>query len=329
MQLGMIGLGRMGYNMALRLLNGGHQVVVYDIDRNKVDEIEKDGALCSGSIKQMILLLKVPRIVWSMLPAGRITENAIEEAANYLEPGDLIIDGGNSNYRDDLVRAEMLKEKDINYLDAGISGGVWGLKEGYCTMVGGSEKSFKHIEPILKTLAPEEGYLYCGSTGAGHFVKMVHNGIEYAMMESYGEGFEILKASSYGEYLDFEKLSHLWNHGSVIRSWLLELLETAFSKDPNLNSIQGYVEDSGETRWTVKEAIDLGVSVNAIAHSLFKRFQSRQKDLFSNKILAALRNEFGGHATYTKEKEIKTEGAGAGEVHAANPADEWKKKENS
>ncbi len=185
--------------------------------------------------------------------------------------------------------------------DAGVSGGIWGLKVGYCTMVGGEEKDFKHIEPLLKTLAPQDGYLYCGPSGAGHFVKMVHNGIEYAMMEAYGEGFEILKASEYGEHFNFKDISHMWNQGSVIRSWLLELLESAFEKDPDLDKLHGYVEDSGEGRWTVLQAVESGVSATAIAHSLFKRFESRQSDLFSNKVLAALRNEFGGHAVKEKD----------------------------
>lgn len=327
MRLGMIGLGRMGFNMTRRLLKGGHEVIAYDIDRNKVDEIEREGAQSSGSIEQMISQLKPPRIVWSMLPAGRITENTIEEAAKFLKPCDLIIDGSNSKYDEDMIRAKFLKEKEIEYIDAGISGGVWGLKEGYCTMIGGPEKSFKYIEPILRTLAPEDGYLYCGATGAGHFVKMIHNSIELAMMEAYGEGFEIIKASSYSDNIDFEKLAHLWNHGSVIRSWLLELLEIAFSKDPQLGSIKEYVEDSEDVRRTVKEAIDLGISVNGIANSLFKRFQARQTELFSNKILAALKKEFGRHTGFLNGADKKSAHTGTGEEKTANQVEDWKERD--
>ena len=296
MQIGMIGLGRMGMNMVRRLLTGKHEVVAYNRTLDKVRVIEKEGALGSESIDDLIKRLSPPRVVWMMLPAGKPVDEHIELLSGKLASGDILIDGGNSYYKDDLRRAEILRPKGIHYMDAGVSGGIWGLKVGYCTMVGGERGDFEHIEPLLKTLAPKDGYLYCGPTGAGHFVKMVHNGIEYALMEAYGEGFEILKASPYGEHLNFSQVAHLWNQGSVVRSWLLELLEDAFKKDPELASIEGYVEDSGEGRWTVQQAVDSGVSATAIAHALFKRFQSRQPDLFSDKVLAALRNEFGGHA---------------------------------
>ena len=296
MQIGMIGLGRMGMNMARRLLTGDHQVVAYNRTLDKVKIIEKEGAIGSESIDDLIRKLSPPRVVWMMLPAGKPVDEHVELLSGKLSSGDLLIDGGNSYYKDDLRRAEALHPKGIRYMDAGVSGGIWGLKVGYCTMVGGEKKDFEHIEPLLRTLAPKDGYLYCGPVGAGHFVKMVHNGIEYALMEAYGEGFEILKASPYGAHLNFNQVAHLWNQGSVVRSWLLELLEDAFKKDPELASIQGYVEDSGEGRWTVQQAIESGVSATAIAHALFKRFQSRQPDLFSDKVLAALRNEFGGHA---------------------------------
>jgi 6-phosphogluconate dehydrogenase len=296
MQIGMIGLGRMGMNMVRRLLTGKHEVVAYNRTLDKVRVIEKEGALGSESIDDLIKNLSPPRVVWMMLPAGKPVDEHIELLSGKLASGDILIDGGNSYYKDDLRRVEILRPKGIHYMDAGVSGGIWGLKVGYCTMVGGERKDFEHIEPLLKTLAPKDGYLYCGPTGAGHFVKMVHNGVEYAMMEAYGEGFEILKASPYGEHLNFSQVAHLWNQGSVVRSWLLELLEDAFKKDPELASIEGYVEDSGEGRWAVQQAIESGVSATAIAHALFKRFQSRQADVFSDKVLAALRNEFGGHA---------------------------------
>ena len=296
MQVGMIGLGRMGMNMARRLLGEGHEVVVYNRTQEKVKQMQEEGAIGSESLEDMIRKLAQPRVLWIMLPAGTIVDETIKNLSSLASPGDIIVDGGNSNFKDDLRRAEELKPLDIHYLDAGISGGVWGLEIGYCTMIGGDEADYRYIEPLLKTLAPKDGYLYCGPTGSGHFVKMVHNGIEYAMMEAYGEGFDMLKNSPYGEQLDLERVAHLWNQGSVIRSWLLELLESAFGKDSELSSIKGYVEDSGEGRWTVQQAVELGVSAPVIAISLFKRFQSRQEDVFSDKVLAALRNEFGGHA---------------------------------
>lgn len=302
MQVGMIGLGRMGMNMARRLLTENHEVVVWNRTQEKVKQMEKEGAIGSASLEEMVQKLSAPRVLWIMLPAGKIVDDAIETLTPLLSPGDIIVDGGNSKFRDDIRRAEELKKSDIHYVDAGISGGIWGLQIGYCTMIGGDEADFKHIEPLLETLAPKDGYLYCGSTGAGHFVKMVHNGIEYAMMEAYGEGFEMLKASPYGEGLNMQAVAHLWNQGSVIRSWLLELLESAFEKDPDLTAIKGYVEDSGEGRWTVQESVEMGVSAPVIALSLFKRFQSRQADLFSDKVLAALRNEFGGHAVVAKNE---------------------------
>ena len=305
MQIGIIGLGRMGMNMARRLLKGGHEVVAYNRTIEKVEELSKEGAVKSTSLKDFVEKLNKPRIVWLMLPAGEVVDSHIEKLKGLLSRGDIIIDGGNSYYLDDLRRAEDLKPSGIRYMDAGISGGIWGLEVGYCSMIGGDKKDFDYIEPILKTLAPEDGYLYCGPVGAGHFVKMVHNGIEYAMMEAYGEGFELLEASPYGKHLDYSKVAHLWNQGSVIRSWLLELLELAFSKDPKLESIEGYVEDSGEGRWTVLEAVKYGVPATAIAHALFKRFQSRNNNLFSDRVLAALRKEFGGHPVKKKsEKSI-------------------------
>jgi len=323
MQIGIIGLGRMGANMARRLIKGEHEVVVFNRSLDKVEALAKEGAIGAQSLKDFVDKLSAPRIVWMMLPTGNPIDDMLETLTPLLAEEDIIIEGGNSYYKDDLRRAEELKEQEIHYLDAGVSGGIWGLKVGYCTMVGGEKEIFKYIEPLLKTLATEGGYLYCGPSGAGHFVKMIHNGIEYAMMEAYGEGFEILKASPYGKELDLADVSHLWNQGSVVRSWLLELLESAFKKDPDLSEIEGYVEDSGEGRWAVMEAIESGVAATGMAHSLFKRFLSRQKDPFSDKVLAALRNEFGGHAVAKKGEDKRVRGAGAGEVKAAS-ADERK-----
>ncbi len=303
MQVGMIGLGRMGMNMSRRLLKGGHEVVVFNRTLEKSVQMEKEGAIATRSLQELVSKLSHKRVLWIMYPAGELVDETIDTLSNLVSSGDIIVDGGNSFYKDDIRRARKLKTMDIHYVDAGVSGGIWGLEIGYCTMIGGNKEDFEYIEPLLKTLAPEDGYLYCGPTGAGHFVKMVHNGIEYGIMEAYGEGFELLKASPYNEGLDFKKVAHLWNQGSVIRSWLLELLELAFEKDPQLESIKGYVEDSGEGRWTVQQAIELGVSAPAIAISLFKRFQSRQPDLFSDKVLAALRKEFGGHAVKSVDKD--------------------------
>jgi len=240
--------------------------------------------------------LKPPRLTWLMLPAGRPVDEHIKELQGLLSQGDIVMEGGNSYYREDIRHEGELKPFGIHYMDVGVSGGVWGLKIGYCLMVGGDQKIYRHLEPIFKTLAPKDGYLYCGKTGSGHFVKMIHNGIEYGMMAAYGEGFEILKASPYGKDLDFAQVAHLWNQGSVVRSWLLELAEAAFKKDRNLSSISGYVDDSGEGRWTVQQAIDTAVPAPVIASSLFQRFRSRKTDAFSDKVLAALRQEFGGHA---------------------------------
>jgi len=319
MQVAMIGLGRMGMNMARRLLGGGHEVVAYNISPEKIHQAEKEGAVGAFSLEEVVDKLKSPKIVWLMLPIGKPVESTIDKLQGLLSSGDIIIEGGNSFFKDDIRRAQMLKEKNIHYVDAGVSGGIWGLKIGYCTMVGGDKPDFDHIEPLLKTLAPENGYMYCGGTGAGHFVKMVHNGIEYGMMEAYAEGFEILKASPYGKDLSLKDVATLWNQGSVVRSWLLELMESAFEKDPDLSNISGYVEDSGEGRWTVQQAIELGVSATVLAHSVFKRFQSRQQDVFSDKVLAALRNEFGGHMVMKQGESVKQSDAGAGSVTPAQP----------
>ena len=302
MQIAMIGLGRMGMNMARRLMGGGHTVVAYDMSPESTKEIEGEGAEGAYSLQEVVEKLKSPRAVWIMLPAGKPVDDTITTLKGLLSEGDIIIDGGNSYYKDDIRHADDLKAAGISYLDAGVSGGIWGIKIGYCLMVGGPEKSYQRLEPIFKTLAPEEGYLYCGKTGAGHFVKMVHNGIEYAMLQAYGEGFDILEGSQYGPSLDYSELSHLWNQGSVIRSWLLELAEYAFSDDSRLETIKGYVEDSGEGRWTIQQAVETGVPAPAITLSLFQRFRSREEDSFSDKVIAALRKEFGGHRVVSSRK---------------------------
>jgi 6-phosphogluconate dehydrogenase len=298
-QLAMIGLGRMGAGMTERLLQGGHDVVVFDRYASKaVEAVAKAGASPSSSLQDLGQKLKPPRVIWLMIPAGPPIDETIQSLEGSLSPGDVIIDGGNSNYRDSIRRSEMLHSQQIEFLDAGVSGGVWGLKEGFCLMVGGKEAIFKQVEPIFKTLAPPGGYAYVGPSGAGHYSKMVHNGIEYSMMQGYAEGFEILQASPFN--FDLHQLAALWNHGSVVRSWLLELAESALENDPGLEHIRGYVEDTGEGRWTLEEAIEHAVPAPALAMSLFMRFRSRQEDSFAAKVLAALRNEFGGHAVKTE-----------------------------
>ena len=299
MKIGMVGLGRMGMNMARRLLQGGHEVVAYNRTAAKTKELAGEGASAAFSLQELTGQLDGPKVVWLMLPAGKPVDEHIDQLVELLAPGDIIIEGGNSFYKDDIRRAERLAAHGINYVDAGVSGGIWGLKVGYCTMVGGRREDFDHLEPIFKTLAPDNGYMYCGATGAGHFVKMVHNGIEYGMMQAYGEGFALIEASPYQE-IDYSTLSGLWNQGSVIRSWLLELLELAFADDPKLAELHGYVDDSGEGRWTVLQAVETGVSIPVIAGALFRRFESRQPDAFENKVLAALRQQFGGHAVKKK-----------------------------
>jgi 6-phosphogluconate dehydrogenase len=294
MQLGLIGLGKMGANMTERLLLDKHEVVVFDIDPKAVKEVQQFGALPSSSIQEMVKKLSQPRVIWLMVPSGKITQDTIDKTVPYLFNGDVIIDGGNSYYKESKKRADELQKVGISFLDCGTSGGVWGLKEGYCIMVGGEEKVFKHCESIFKTLAPRDGYKYIGASGSGHFVKMIHNGIEYGMMESYAEGFEIMHASDYK--VDLAGLANLWGKGSVVRSWLLELLADALMKNSDLSDIKGYVDDSGEGRWTVAEAIERNIPAPVITDSLYARLRSRQEESFSAKILAALRNEFGGHA---------------------------------
>jgi len=302
MQLGMIGLGRMGANMTTRLLLGEHEVVVYDRNPDAVAAESTEGAVGATSLADMVAKLRAPRAVWIMVPSGKPTDDTIHELLGLLQAGDTIIDGGNSNFHDSQARCKLAKEKGVDFLDAGTSGEVWGLKNGYCLMVGGDTAAVKRVEPIFLTLAPKDGYAHVGASGAGHFSKMVHNGIEYGMLAAYGEGFEILESSEFG--YDLHQLASLWLRGSVVRSWLLELAELALRDDPTLGDIRGYVEDSGEGRWTVQAAIDQNVAAPVITMSLFSRFVSRKEESFSAKMIAALRNQFGGHAVM-RETEAK------------------------
>jgi 6-phosphogluconate dehydrogenase len=298
MELGFIGLGRMGKNMVLRLLDGKHRIVAWDRSPDPVREVEAKGAVPASSPPDLVSKLRdTPRAVWIMVTAGDPTEQVIRDLAPLLKPGDAIVDGGNSYYKDSVRRASWLGERKIDFIDAGTSGGIWGRANGYCLMVGGPEPVLKRLLPIMKTLAPADGYARVGENGAGHFTKMVHNGIEYGLMQSYAEGFEILNASPYK--LDLGAISNLWNHGSVVRSWLLELAASAFQEDPKLDHVKGYVEDSGEGRWTVMESIERAVPAPVLALSLQTRFRSRQSDSFQGKVLAALRHKFGGHPVKT------------------------------
>lgn len=296
MQLAMIGLGKMGGNMTERLLRRGHQVVAFDHGADKMAHYEKIGATPAPNLMKLVEMLETPRVIWIMLPAGDPVDQMIATLRPMLAEGDIIIDGGNSNFHDTIRRAESLATSKIDFINAGTSGGVWGLENGYCLMVGGRDAAVKHCQPIFTSLAPEDGYAHVGPSGAGHYVKMVHNGIEYGLLQAYAEGYEILHASKTFPGLDLQRIGNLWQHGSVVRSWLNELAVRAFANDPSLAAIKGWVADSGEGRWTVQEAIDLDVPAPVITLSLQARFRSRQADSFGAKVIAALRNEFGGHA---------------------------------
>lgn len=295
MKVGIIGLGKMGLNLAFNLIDHNHEVIGHD---SQSVDIENNKLQVKTSIKDLVQELPIPRKVWLMVPAGKITGEVIDELTPYLTEGDMIIDGGNSNYKDTVARAESLLEKGIYFFDCGTSGGTDGARNGACTMIGGDADKFTEIEPIFKDLSVDNGYLYTGKSGSGHFLKMVHNGIEYGMMQSIAEGFDILNKSDF-DY-DYEKVAKVWNHGSVIRSWLIELIENAFSKDAKLDDLRGVMNSSGEGKWTVESALDFQVAAPVIALSLMMRYRSQEDDTFSGKVVAALRNEFGGHETVTK-----------------------------
>jgi len=293
MKIGFVGLGKMGGKMVERLLNNGHEVVVYNLTPKEVDEAVSKGAIRSEGLEDMISKLEGRKVIWLMVPAGMPVEQNIKDLMELLDRNDIIIDGGNSYWRDSVERGNKISQKGIHYIDCGTSGGVWGLQNGYCLMYGGEKDACDYAEPIFKSLAPENGYMRCGESGAGHMVKMVHNGIEYGMMQAYAEGFEIMKKSPYD--VDLEKISRVWMQGSVVRSWLLELIGNALENDENLSDIKPYVSDSGEGRWTVQTAIDFDVPAHVITASLFTRFESRENDSYAYKLLSALRNQFGGH----------------------------------
>ena len=295
MQIGMIGLGRMGGNMALRLIQAGHSVVGYNRNPRNVDAAVKAAIVSVPSVAELVKRLKTPRAIWLMVPHGKPTEESIDALLDVLAPGDIIVDGGNSRYTDSARAAERCAARGVNFLDVGVSGGVWGREIGYCLMIGGPQTAFDYLEPVLAALAPKDGYALVGASGAGHFVKMVHNGIEYGMMEAFGEGFEIMQARK-DFSLDLHQVAEIWRVGSVVRSWLLDLTADALKSDQELSEIAGYVSDSGEGRWTVFESIDLDVPAPVITLSLQQRFVSRQDESYAAKLLAAMRNQFGGHA---------------------------------
>ena len=305
MKIGMVGLGRMGANMTLRIMQHGHQVVALDRNEESVQGVSSEGAKSAGSLQDLVKALEPPRAVWLMLPAGDPTEATVRTLEDVLDSGDTIIDGGNSNFRFAMADADRLSAKGISFIDCGTSGGVWGLKEGYCLMVGGEPDAVKRLEPIFLALAPEGGYAHVGPVGAGHFVKMVHNGIEYGLLQAYAEGFALMhKADEFN--LDLHQIAEVWRYGSVVRSWLLDLTALALANEEEFGKIRGFVEDSGEGRWTIDEAVARGVATPVMAVSLFERFQSREPDSFAAKIIAALRNQFGGHKFFEESAGAET-----------------------
>lgn len=300
MKIGFIGLGRMGGNMVERLLKDGHEIAVYNLTKPEIDEAVSKGAERADSVEELVSKLPEKKVVWLMVPAGIPVDSNLEILSKFLKKDDIIIDGGNSNWKLTQARGEKLAELGIYFIDCGTSGGVWGLENGYSLMTGGNKDAVEYVYPVFKTLAPPGGYTYCGESGAGHFVKMVHNGIEYGMMQSFAEGFEIIEKSPFN--IDVAAVASGWQYGSVVRSWLLELAVLAFKQDPGLEQIKGYVEDSGEGKWTVEAAMELNVPAHVITASLYTRFQSRQDDSFAMKVLASLRNQFGGHAVKKEDK---------------------------
>ncbi|TDB53167.1 phosphogluconate dehydrogenase (NAD(+)-dependent, decarboxylating) [Bacillus sp. CBEL-1] len=298
MKLGLVGLGKMGYNLALNLRDHNHNVVAFDLNKEAVTKMNGEGVEAFDSLEQVIEKLPSPKVVWVMVPAGGATEQTLAQLKGLLNEGDIVIDGGNSNYKESVRRGNDLKEKGIFFFDVGTSGGMEGARNGACTMIGGDKEVFGTIEPLFQDICVENGYLYAGECGSGHYLKMVHNGIEYGMMQAIAEGFEVLEKSQF-DY-DYEKVARVWNNGSVIRSWLMELTENAFSKDPKLDEIRGVMQSSGEGKWTVEEALDLQAPTPVIALSLMMRYRSLEEDTFTGKVVAALRNEFGGHSTVKK-----------------------------
>lgn len=298
MEIAVVGLGKMGYNLALNMKDHDHRVVVFNRTAEKTKEAEQDGFIGAYSLEEMVNKLSTPRVIWLMIPAGNAVDDVLGKLIPLLDKDDIVIDGGNSNYKDTLARYEMLKERDIRFIDVGTSGGIEGARNGACMMIGAEEEVFKVVEPVIKDICVEKGYLHTGRNGSGHYVKMIHNGIEYAMLQAIGEGFEILEKSQFD--LDFKEISRVWSHGSVIRGWLMELMERAFRSDPHLDLIKGVINSSGEGLWTVQEALELKVPAQTITSSLFVRYRSQQDDTFSGKVIAALRNEFGGHSVEKK-----------------------------
>ncbi|MBU8854380.1 decarboxylating 6-phosphogluconate dehydrogenase [Bacillus sp. FJAT-26377] len=299
MKIGLIGLGKMGYNLSLNLMDNHHEVVAYDVNKEAVEKLSNEGATAAFTVEELVNELSPsPKVVWIMVPAGEVTENVITELKELLSEGDIIIDGGNSNYKESVRRAHDLQEKGIYFFDVGTSGGMEGARNGACTMIGGDAEVFRTIEPIFNDICVENGFMYAGKSGSGHFLKMVHNGVEYGMMQSIAEGFEVLEKSQFD--FDYEAVARVWNNGSVVRSWLMELTENAFSKDPKLDSIKGVMQSSGEGKWTVETALDLQTATPVIALSLMMRYRSLEEDTFTGKVVAALRNEFGGHGVVNK-----------------------------
>jgi len=299
MKIGLIGLGKMGYNLSLNLMDNHHEVVAYDVNKEAVEKLANEGATGAFTVEELVNeLAPSPKVVWIMVPAGEVTENVITELKELLSEGDIIIDGGNSNYKESVRRAQDLQEKGIYFFDVGTSGGMEGARNGACTMIGGDAEVFRTIEPIFNDICVENGFMYAGKSGSGHFLKMVHNGVEYGMMQSIAEGFEVLEKSQFD--FDYEAVARVWNNGSVVRSWLMELTENAFSKDPKLDSIKGVMQSSGEGKWTVETALDLQTATPVIALSLMMRYRSLEEDTFTGKVVAALRNEFGGHGVVNK-----------------------------
>ncbi|MBO0959835.1 decarboxylating 6-phosphogluconate dehydrogenase [Neobacillus sp. MM2021_6] len=298
MNIGLIGLGKMGYNLALNLMDHDHHVLAFDVNKEAVKKICEEGVVGTASITELVGKLSSPKIIWMMVPSGVITEQVTEELKGLLVAGDIVIDGGNSHYKDSIRRGKELSEKGIHFFDAGTSGGMAGAREGACMMIGGDKSVFDYIEPIFRDISVDNGYLYAGQSGSGHFLKMVHNGVEYGMMQAIAEGFELLEKSDF-DY-DYEKVAKVWNNGSVIRSWLMELTENAFSKDPKLESIKGIMHSSGEGKWTIETALDLQTAMPVTALALMMRYRSLEEDTFTGKVVAALRNEFGGHSVENK-----------------------------